>query len=83
MTDGDADLAKSPIYPLLNSFPKVVSSVSSVTMVWVRGVGKVQLLADSQAYKHVGLQPAGLALVGPCLPPDAYLDTPNAAAHLP
>jgi hypothetical protein len=29
-----------------------------------------------------GLQAVGLALVGPYLPPDARLDTPNASAHL-
>jgi hypothetical protein len=37
VTDGDADLGKSLTFPLLNSFPKVVSSVSSVTMVWLKG----------------------------------------------
>jgi hypothetical protein len=38
VTDGDADYGKSPLSPLLKSFPKVVSSVSSVTTVWLRGV---------------------------------------------
>jgi hypothetical protein len=40
-------------------------------------------MADGPAYKHVGLQPAGMVLVGPCLPPDAHRNTPNASAHLP
>jgi hypothetical protein len=39
-------------------------------------------MADGQAYKHVGLQPAGLVLLGPCLSPDAHPSMPNASAHL-
>ena len=41
MTDGDADVGKSPLSPLLKSFPKIVSPVSSVTMVWLGGVSMI------------------------------------------
>jgi hypothetical protein len=75
---GDADVGKSPIYFLSGSFPNIVSPVSSVTMVWLRGVSRIGptgwWMADSLAG---GLAPAGPVLFGPCRSPDASLGVPH------
>jgi hypothetical protein len=84
VTDGDAHFGKSPLSPLLKSFPKVVSSVSSVTIGWLRGL--VELVRRHDGWTsplQVALQPAGLVLAGSYLPPVARLDTPNTITHLP
>jgi hypothetical protein len=49
VTDRDADSGKALIDYLLNNFPKIVSSVSAVTLIWCRRVGSVRMITQGTA----------------------------------